>query len=471
MALGSSTVIALAVLVGALTAAAARPIETAIQISAVNGDEMLVARRIRAAGATKIRVIANWSSIAPAERPATFDPADPADPAYTWDALDELVRAAQAQRLVPFLTVVDAPQWVQEGKTKPGLGDLRPRPAELADFATAIARRYSGSFQGLPRVRYWQVWNEPNITVYLRPQFQRGQPFSPAWYRDMVNAFARSVHAVRPGNRVIAGGLSPFTIHVGEVGSMAPLRFMRALLCMSAGPRPHPTCSEKVDFDIWAHHPYTSGDATHTAEAKDDVSLGDMGEMKALLDTAVKAGQVRHVGSMELWVTEFSWDSSPPDPKAVPTRLHARWVAEAVYRMWEVGVRVFTWHQLRDDRLAVSPFQSGLYFRGKTLAADRPKPALQAFRFPFVAYREANGVTIWGRTPAGTPGRVAIERKPAGAAWRRVASVASNRFGIFSLDLPLRTGAKDYFRARTSAGASVPFSLTRPPDRPVRPFG
>ena len=32
-------------------------------------------------------------------------------------------------------------------------------------------------------------------------------------------------------------------------------------------------------------------------------------------------------------------------------------------------------------------YESGLYFRGSTIANDFPKPSLNAFRFPFTAYR------------------------------------------------------------------------------------
>ena len=133
-------------------------------------------------------------------------------------------------------------------------------------------------------MRYWQVWNEPNVTVYLRPQFNGNKPYAPAYYRQMVNVFARAVHAVRRDNKVIAGGMSPFTLKVGDIETMAPLRFMRELLCMSSGPGPRRACKTTVEFDIWGHHPYTSGDARHSAERPDDVEdvplvveLGDGG--------------------------------------------------------------------------------------------------------------------------------------------------------------------------------------------------
>ena len=51
------------------------------------------------------------------------------------------------------------------------------------DFATAAAGRFSGSFGGHPRVRYWGVWNEPNLSTFLQPQYRGGRPYSPLLYR------------------------------------------------------------------------------------------------------------------------------------------------------------------------------------------------------------------------------------------------------------------------------------------------
>ena len=61
---------------------------------------------------------------------------------------------------------------------------------------------------------------------------------------------------------------------------------MREMLCMSSGATPRATCNDRAEFDVWAHHPYTYGGPTHSAFHPDDVSLGDLGEMRRLLDAA-----------------------------------------------------------------------------------------------------------------------------------------------------------------------------------------
>ena len=416
-------------------------------------DAALGLERAAAAGASSIKVPLFWDTVAPASRPPGFQPADPADPAYNWVQLDAQLRLIRARHLEPIVYIAGPPSWAK--RTSEGLA--RVDPTQYAAFALAAVRRYGGQ-AGLPRVRYWQAWNEPNKVP--NPTYKPG---AAVWYRALVNAFATSVHS-RPGNQVVAGGLSPFGIST----AIAPLAFMRSLLCLSPGPQPHPTCSARVHFDVWSTHPYTAGGPTHQAHSRNDVSLGDLGEMKAVLDAGVTAGHVVSPQPVQFWVTEFSWDSNPPDPAGVPAALEGRWVAEALYRMWSAGVSLVVWFTLRDQPVHTSPYQSGLYFSGGAFTADRPKPALTAFRFPFVAFRQGQKVFVWGRTPTSRPGTVAVEQH-ASSGWRRIANLSANRVGIFSATL--RTSNRGPLRARLGEAGSLPFSLTRPPDRVYQPFG
>lgn len=450
-----------------------RPLVTAVVDPFVfsGSNAPLALSRVRVAGAGVARLLLYWRQVAPTTKPASFEPANPADPSYDWSALDRFVKLARRNGLEPLVDVLGAPQWAQKSTVEQGNGDNDPSPAALAQFARAAATRYDGSFEGLPRVRYWQVWNEPNLDLYLKPQVSNGQVVSVDWYRSMVNAFAGAIHSVHRDNLVVAGGLSPFG-RQDAPQAIAPMVFMRDLLCMSGGADPHPTCGTKIAFDVWAHHPYTAGGPTHRAVNPDNISLGDLPKMKRLLDAAAASGHILSTQRPRFWVTEFSWDTDPPDPQAVPIAIHARWTAEALYVMWRNGVSLVTWFLIRDDPTPNSYFQSGLYTAGATMQADRPKLSLTAFRFPFVAYSRSRGVFYWGRTPTSAPGSVAIEQK-ARARWNRLAVVRSNRFGIFTgIAQPAGSGL---VRARMlgKGGASVPFSLDAPPDHVYspNPFG
>lgn len=429
--------------------------------------------RTRAAGSNFVLLSLYWNEVAPAVRPAGFDPANPADPGYDWQRFDIQVAGAVKAGLQPMVVVFQAPGWAENN---PGLegpnGTLQPDFHQFALFAKAAATRYAGGFLALPRVRYWEAWNEPNIGLFLNPQFVAGRPFTPGLYRRMVNAFAASVKSVHRDNLVIAGGTAPFRDNEPRVMAVdkdwGPLSFMRDLLCLSASLRP--TCHDPVRFDIWAHHPYTSGGPTHHAVLPNDVSLADLPEMRRVLAAGVAAGNVVSPQPVGFWVTEFSWDSSPPDPKGVPAALEARWVSEGLYRMWTSGVSLVTWFLVRDEDLTQGYYQSGLYYRGASIGKDRPKPALQAFRFPLAAFKARGGVLVWLRTPGGTRGRVALEQQVRGR-WHRVGVVGTNSNGIF--DAVLRLPATGAIRGRLlgSSRLTLPFGLRPVADRFFNPFG
>lgn len=459
----------------AATARAAGPLDTAIfDPETFAGPEASTAfARTRAAGATSVRLALNWIDVAPggSQRPAAFDAADPSEPRYRWAAFDQQVRLAVANRLTPIVSIQFSPVWAQGPGEGPD-GVVAPRPAEFGLFAKAAARRYGGGFGGLPRVRYWQAWNEPNIGLYFLPQFVNGEPASPRIYREMVNEFAASVKSVHSDNVVVAGNTAPFRdLHPSVLrvhNRWGPLTFMRELLCLSQALQR--TCNAKVAFDVWAHHPYTSGGPQHTAVLPDDVSLGDLPEMRRVLSAGVRTGAVVSRAPVRFWVTEFSWDSNPPDTCGVPTALLTRWVAEALYRMWTNGVSLVTWFLLRDEPLTKSFYQSGLYYRGEATAADRPKPALRAFRFPFVGLRDRGRVLVWGRTPVRRPGRVLVEQSFRGG-WKKLGVLRADANGIFQQRF--RSAPVGSVRARlvTTGERAVPFSLAFVPDRFFNPFG
>ena len=418
--------------------------------------------KARAAGASYVRLIAPWNAIAPDNPPAKFAAADPTSPGYSWAWLDSTVEAAAKAGITPILDIARAPAWALA--TKHGKRINTPKISSLGQFAKALAVHYDGT-HNVPAVHVFQVWNEPNLSQDL-------SPVNAATYRSMVNAVAKSVHAVRRANLVVAGGLDPFGNKAKTWYSIPPLKFMRSLLCVSMGNpkakkarlrKPHATCKAKVNFDVWAHHPYSFNGPFGHANRKDDVSLGDLPEMHAVLKQAMKLHRVVSTHPMQFWVTEFSWDTKPPRRHAAPIGLVSRWTAEAFYQMWRSGVSLVTWFGLK-DKGGKSPYQSGLFFHAKSLARARAKPVRTAFRFPFVAYLGRGSVSVWGRDATSNKQVVTIQRRHGTHGhWRTVARVRSNRTGIFRAKLKLSASKKDWLRATAAgSGNSLAFSLTRP---------
>jgi Concanavalin A-like lectin/glucanases superfamily len=442
-------------LVGALlalliipSASASGPISTAVFTPS---PDALMFERIHDAGASFTRINVSWAEIAPRTPTAGFAASDPADPRYDWSSLDGQVKGAVDHQLTPYLMVFDAPLWAQKDEPHPThigqfqIGSWKPDPAALEAFAHALAVRYGGVFQGLPRVRYFEVWDEPNLSPYLSPQLVNGKVTSSDIYRGLLNAFGKAVHGVHGDNVVIAGSLSGFSFltSYGRLG-ISPMLFMRKLLCMSDAKTPLPTCNTVVDLDAVSIHPWTSGSPAHHATENGDISLGDLDKLRRLLVAAARAGHIRPDRVPPLWITEFGWDTKPPDnhPDTAPIALQSRWVSEAIHQAWKYDVRVFTWLLLWDQPFPFESLQSGLFFRnGESFADARPKPTYYAFRFPFVAYHEGPRITLWGRTPYGQPGQVAVQQRTA-SRWRWIGSFKADGNGIFQGSVRYRKVAK-----------------------------
>ena len=457
-------VLAVLLLLAAVAApgANAQPFEMGVVDGAfVSGDPAERSAWFDRATQTRVGVVnfqADWAAIAPS-RPG--DPSSPADPAYRWRSLDAAVRDASARRLTVLVTVIRAPAWA-EGANRPGSappGSWRPDPANLGDFSEALARRYSGSYRPgssgdpLPAVRNWQIWGEPNLSKNLSPQWQRQRKrwraTSPGQYRLMLNAAYDAIKRVDRRNVVIAAGTAPFGDYRPGGQRIPPVAFWRRLLCVS-GNRLRPTrCPARTRLDAVAHNPYSVGSPTRRALNDDDMSIPDLGKLKRVLAAARRGRTVLPAGRKGLWVTEVSWDSSPPDPDGVPAATHARWLQEAMYSFWRQGANVVIWFQIRDALPRPSyaaTNQSGLFLRDGTA-----KPAATAFRFPFVVKRGRRRARFWGRTAAGV--EVQVERLR-GSSWVRVKRARSDSSGVFRGTLGGSRSAR--LRASTASDASLP---------------
>ena len=396
--------------------------------------------RMSSVGADRIRIAVNWRAIAVRAPQPGEDIADPAWPGYRWESVDVAVAEATARGLTPIVSINGAPNWA-EGPGRPASappGSWRPDPAAVGAVARAAALRYPG-------VRYWQVWNEPNLGVYLTPQWEHGKPASPGHYRRMLNAFYDAVKGVSPASRVVTAGTAPFGDPGTSGNRMRPARFVRELLCVSAG-----ACSEPARFDVLSHHPYSVGGPHRKALNADDVSVPDLDKLVKPLRRAERMGRVGGARRHAVWVTELSWDSSPPDPRGVPAQEQARWLEESLYVLWRNGVDTVTWFLARDQAPIPSyadTYQSGVFLRDGT-----PKPSATAFAFPLVAERLPGGrARIWGRAPAAGP--VVVQRR-AGTRWVAIATFRASAPGrVFTSTAPLRPGTK--LRARAGAATSL----------------
>jgi len=416
--------------------------------------------RAQSIGSSYVRFLVPWGAIAPATLTSRFQPANASDPRYSWSTLDGQVEDAVAHDQHVVLTIDGAPAWALGRDPPPSAppGTWRPSPSALGAFAHAVAERYSGHFPNplrpghdLPRVTYFQAWNEPNLPVALTPQWtrnSRGQwiPASPSFYRRMLNAVYANVKAVQPNAFVLAAGTAPYGDPPG-VNRMRPVVFVRELLCLSGPELKREYCPDPAHFDALDEHPYSLTPTIH-ADNADDVSVPDVGRLSSVLSVAERTGRALPAGPKPIWVTEIAWSSNPPDPLAIPDARQARYLSLAFYELWRQGINHVFWLLVRDFPYK-SLTGSGVYFGN-----GAPEPSAQAFHFQFVALPARRGVlTLWGHAP--TAGAVEIERED-GDAWKPLLALSTTPGGIFYAQR--RLGSRLVLRAQMGSVVSLPWA-------------
>ena len=229
--------------------------------------------QVRSTHATIVRTLVTWPNVAP-KRPANA--ADPFDPAYQFDDLDELVRNAQARDMEVIITLWGTPKWANGGKTP---NFLPTRLSDFTAFARAVASRYSGRFPGYPYVRFFSIWNESNLQLFLAPQFDAaGKSVAPRNYAKLAAAGYSGVKAGNAGALVAIGSTSSAGRDkplAGKSATHSPGRF--AQLVAAANPR--------LKFDALGAAP-VPGAGEPEAAAEGEVAERDAVRVPALREVA-----------------------------------------------------------------------------------------------------------------------------------------------------------------------------------------
>ena len=108
----------------------------------------------RLLGVDVVRIHARWWEIAPAQtaatKPAGFNAANHLDPQYNWAKLDTAVGLVRGAGINVMLSITGpGPLW-SSGDPKKREPRYKPKPAEYASFARAVATPLQGPGQPLP---------------------------------------------------------------------------------------------------------------------------------------------------------------------------------------------------------------------------------------------------------------------------------------------------------------------------------
>ena len=305
------------------------------------------------AGASVIHTTATWAALAPT-KPA--DPANGDDPAYKLTDLDDLVFQSGLHNLRVMINITGTPKWANGGKAP----NVMPKKlGDLTTFSRMLATRYNGR-TGHGSVSLWSVWNEPNLQLFLTPQFVGKKIVGPANYAKLFKAAYAGIKAGNPLAKVAIGETSargrdkPLP---GVSATIAPGTFAR-LLSQVKG----------LKFDAWAHHPYpTSPNLPPMQKVRyPNVTLSTMSKFEGDLKKWFHR-------SVPIWITEYGHETKPAEPHGVTTAQQAAYAKQALaFAKKDPNIQMFIWFVFRDS--AGNPWQSGLIAQSGT-----PKPALAAF--------------------------------------------------------------------------------------------
>ncbi len=416
-------------------------------------------------GADAVRVFVVWSRVSPRAKsrtiPAGFDPADPNSAGYDWGIYDRFVERARRHGLKVFLSLSGGaiPYWAsnQPSKCPHYIGGHRalgkscmwkPNAAKFGAFSRAVATRYRG------RVDYYSLWNEPNLEHYLYPQHKRtpygtvdlgGKQLRELWtsgYRGVT----RADPAVR--RRVLFGETAAIS---------SPVDTLYSALCLNQNGKPYTGrlkkaqgCSNPKALPIGglAVHPYNkdaAGNVFTRSFTKDSMSMAYVSRATRVLRTAERYKRIPK--GKGVWVTEFGFQSNPPDRRhGLNLQSQARALNESDRLFFgDPRVRALSQFELYD---APEHPRQDVYNTGLRTLDGKLKPAWGAYRLPLVVSRiSANVVEVFGQVrPAKKKTRVTLFAARRGAKAKRVGSPLTNRSGYFRIRLKRGSAAALRYR-------------------------
>lgn len=424
----------------------ARVLSYDVNVQNASLDEM------RTLGADIVKIPVLWRTIAPNGNSAvkpTIDLTDPnAYPAGSWDVVDRAVNGALERKMQVWLMITaPAPRWAVSREFSDFPGAYEPDANEYGKFAQAVGTRYGS-------VRYFSVWNEPNLSRYIQPQRDGRTISSAVIYRGLFEKGQAGLLAAGRGNATIMFGELLPHFSARRSNGVPPMEWLRAFFCLdkngkrlSGSAARYQECSgiKKVTAKGFAYHPYTWGAGPLKPMTKivpDAAFIQSMHRIHTIMDQAAKAKRLSP-RKIKVYNSEFGFQSNPPDRaqgvriSKIPLFLNA-----SEYLSY-IDSRVATYSQyLIADDADVGNFQSGLRF----INGEKKSGVYSAYQTPIVAIKgkAARQVTIWGSVRTDETGVVMVEiQTKSGSGWKTVT------------ELPVRTSRPYFIRKLNFAGAST----------------
>ena len=230
-----------------------------------------------------------WSFVATRQ---PVNPADPADPAYDWSRIDQVMIGFDLNNITPIVSTYSTPTYAVAGrntKFPSAYNPNAPTATAFGAFMKAVATRYNGHYPNpaggtLPRVRHYEVWNEPNLKNFFR--FNGSSNIGK--YKGLVKAAYTNIKAANPNAIVIAGVGGPRS--TGGNGNVSAKVWMDKLVA-----------DKSVKFDAYSQHIYPSQGPKFTSPSYDK-AFPTWNSLQLIYDTLDKKRK-----GMKLYVTEAGY--------------------------------------------------------------------------------------------------------------------------------------------------------------------
>lgn len=389
---------------------------------------------IRNLDADIVKIPVLWRNVAPRGGSRNKPSRDLTDPATygasAWATIDRAVLGARLRGLdVWLMLTAPAPRWAVAKESVPGPGAFDPDPQDFADFATAAGRHFAS-------VRYWSIWNEPNLSLFLQPQYKDGVVLSAVHYRKMYRAGYDALTAAgHTGDTILFGELLPRAPLPKRVnGTVPPLMWLREFFCLDnnlnalsgAEARRH-QCNgyQPINASGFAYHPYTTPQGPLWNDPlPDNATIHHLGRVYKVLDAASRLHRLA-TRRLKIYSSEFGFQSRPPDGKMTPLAKIPEYLNISEFLSFH-DPRMATYSQyLINDDTALKSFQSGLRFSN-----GKAKPGVyNAYRLPLVVVsRGPSSVLVWGKLRDGSANATSVEiQSDDGSGFKTLATLRVNR--------------------------------------------
>lgn len=318
------------------------------------------------------RVDILWQLVAPTP-PANA--ADPNDKAYDWSRLDAIFSGLAAANITPIVSTYGTPDWAVAGINNPHPVTLynpnAPTTAAFGAFMKAVATRYSGTFTPagatapLPRVRHFEIWNEPNLKGFF--QFNGASNLSK--YKGLVKAGYTNIKAANR-NTIVIGGVGGPRSSTGQ-GNIGAKVWLNGLVN-----------DKSVKFDAYSQHIYPSRGPLFFSKsyAKAFPTWASLDSILATLDKKKKG--------MKLYITEAGYTTeATPFRKVKVSPAQQALFLKQLFNLKTVKssrVAAVVWFNLQDNvnwpggLLTAAGVKQPAYAAFRTVAARPIAPALRA---------------------------------------------------------------------------------------------